>query len=179
MDLQTLALDLILLLFPVWFETNGGKPIGKALERVGLHLKDANLPNEIATGIGFGAVCFALVQIEGVLLGAVGLQDSVKVAAVLAGQSSFGILILVLLSPLAEEVFFRGFLQKRVGVVLSSLLFTALHYGYGSFAELVAALSISLAFGWFVRERKRNGIIPVVFAHVLLNAISVYAIFIH
>lgn len=175
----SLPLALAILCAPIWWEARGKTGIIKALQEVGLHLRDASPPKELLYGVALGLACYLLIQLEGLLLTQVHSQDSAKVAQVLSTQTPAALLVVILLSPLGEEVLFRGFLQKRIGVVFSSVVFTILHYGYGSIAELVSSFSISLIFGWFVRRRKWHGIAPVVVAHMLLNALAVYTVFIH
>jgi membrane protease YdiL (CAAX protease family) len=175
----SLPLALLILCAPIWYEAGKRVGVKKALDKVGLHFKDGKLASEVLVGLVMGIVCFALIQIEGLALTQVGLQDTAKVAQIISTQTPAALVVVVLLSPIGEEVLFRGFLQKRYGVVLTSVLFTILHYGYGSVAELAAAFTVSLAFGWFVRQRKQHGIIPTIIAHMLLNALAICAVFIH
>jgi len=81
-------------------------------------------------------------------------------------------LLLALASGLAEEMFFRGALQPRVGLWAASGLFALLHFlprrtlwPWTAFA-LLAGLVFGLLFQW-----TGNLIAPVV-AHVLVNAVN-------
>jgi membrane protease YdiL (CAAX protease family) len=79
-------------------------------------------------------------------------------------------LALALASGVAEEAFFRGALQPRVGLVAASLLFGAVHFVPRrellpwSLTALAAGLGLGLLF-----EATGNLVAPVV-AHVVLNA---------
>jgi membrane protease YdiL (CAAX protease family) len=93
-------------------------------------------------------------------------------AAVLGRLSVPDALLLALASGLAEEVFFRGALQPRVGWLAASLLFGCVHFvprreflPWTGFA-LAAGLIFAALF-----EVTGNLIAPVV-AHVLVNAVN-------
>ncbi len=74
-----------------------------------------------------------------------------------------------------EEIFFRGFLVNRVGVVPSSALFAALHVFYGSLAEVVGAFVLGLVLAY---SFKRNqNIFPLIGAHMLYNLFALWIIF--
>lgn len=81
-------------------------------------------------------------------------------------------LVLAVVSGVAEEAFFRGALQPRVGLVAASLLF-----GLGHFAPRRAllpwpafAVAAGLCFGWLF-EATGNLLAPVV-AHASVNALN-------
>lgn len=61
------------------------------------------------------------------------------------------LLLLPLVSGVTEEVFFRGFLQPRIGLVASSLLFGLAHIGYGTILQVVAPVLLGLFFGLLYR----------------------------
>ena len=79
---------------------------------------------------------------------------------------------LALASGLAEEAFFRGALQPRVGLVAASLLFGLAHFvprsGLGSWAP--AAVLAGFVLGGLY-EATGNLLAPVL-AHVLVNALN-------
>jgi len=80
--------------------------------------------------------------------------------------------LLAFASGLAEEMFFRGALQPRVGLVAASLLFGLLHFAPRR--ELapwtVFAVIVGGVFGWLF-EWTGNLVAPVV-AHTTINAIN-------
>ena len=71
---------------------------------------------------------------------------------------------------IGEELVMRGVLQPRYGIVLTSLLFTALHGQYGFSFVLVGLFALSLMLGWVAR---RYGTTHAILAHTLYNVISV------
>ena len=78
------------------------------------------------------------------------------------------------LGPVAEELFFRGFLQKRIGVFLTSIVFALLHTGYGSIAEVLGAFIASMVLGWWVK--KHDDVAPTIIAHAFYNMLSILSI---
>ncbi len=80
--------------------------------------------------------------------------------------------LLAFASGMAEEMFFRGALQPRVGLVLASLLFGCVHFvpnrvflPWTFFAVLVGAL-LGALFQW------TGNLVAPVAAHILVNAIN-------
>lgn len=69
-----------------------------------------------------------------------------------------------------EEIFFRGFLQPRVGIVLSSALFVLAHLSYDQPFMLVGIAALSLLFAGLVRWRRT--ILPAIVAHAAFDLIQ-------
>jgi len=73
-----------------------------------------------------------------------------------------------------EEAFFRGWLQKRVGLIVSTILFSLAHSGLGQPLLLIGVAIISLIIG-FTFYRTRN-LIPGIIAHGIFDAIQLFVI---
>lgn len=78
----------------------------------------------------------------------------------------FVAIVLALSSGIGEEIFFRGALQPRMGMVLTAILFTFLHAQYGFTWVLLGLFLIGMIFGWLA---KRYGTMAAVVAHVVYN----------
>jgi membrane protease YdiL (CAAX protease family) len=131
-------------------------------------------PFQIVESVKLCGFLFVVLLTEGLLLGTVGMLDSHRVVDVLVRQTPLTLLFAFTFAPLAEELFFRGYLQQKLGVVLTALVFGFLHAGFGSVFEVVAALSAGLIFGVFV---KRTGnLVPAILAHALYNAYAVLVV---
>ena len=61
--------------------------------------------------------------------------------------SVWGIVLLGVIPGVCEEVLFRGALQPRFGLVLTALLFTAIHTEYGLSIDVAAIFVIALGLG--------------------------------
>lgn len=77
---------------------------------------------------------------------------------------------LALTAGVVEEAFFRGFLQPRVGILLSTLFFALAHLSYGQPFLLVGVSLLSLLYG--VLTRLRQTIVPAIVAHAIFDAIQ-------
>jgi len=73
-----------------------------------------------------------------------------------------------------EEAFFRGWLQKRIGVIASTALFALAHSGLGQPFLLIGVSVISLVIG-FTFYRTRN-LIPGIIAHGIFDAVQLFVI---
>jgi len=71
----------------------------------------------------------------------------------------------------AEEVFFRGFLVKKIGVIPSSIIFGAAHFAYGSMVEVFGAFILGLILAKAFEENK--SLFPNIFAHFFYNFIFI------
>ena len=78
----------------------------------------------------------------------------------------FVAIVLALSSGIGEEILFRGAIQPRFGMVLTSILFTFLHAQYGFTWVLLGLFLIGMIFGWLA---KRYGTMAAVVAHVMYN----------
>ena len=79
-------------------------------------------------------------------------------------------LAIALSAGVVEEVFFRGFLQARIGVLASTLLFVIAHFSYGQPLLILGILLLSLAFSVLVVWRR--SVIAAVAAHTVFDAIQ-------
>jgi membrane protease YdiL (CAAX protease family) len=82
--------------------------------------------------------------------------------------------LIVLSAMTIEEAFFRGFLQKRVGLLASTALFAIAHSGFGQPFLLVGVSVISLVIG-FTFYRTKN-LIPGIIAHGVFDAVQLFVV---
>jgi hypothetical protein len=111
----------------------------------------------------FMAVAFAIEAVAGAVTPAT-QKEVTDVSTVLFSRfnNPAAIIFLGLLAGIVEEILFRGALVPRLGIVLTAVLFAALHTQYGvTFASLeVFVLGVGL--GWL---RVRSGTITCIIAH--------------
>lgn len=80
---------------------------------------------------------------------------------------------LVVLSAMTiEEAFFRGWLQKRFGLIVSTALFALAHAGFGQPFLLIGVGLISLVIG--VTFYRTKDLVPGVIAHGIFDAIQLF-----
>lgn len=83
-------------------------------------------------------------------------------------------LALSLSAGFVEEAFFRGFLQPRVGIAISTLLFAMAHASYEQPFMLLGVTLLSLIYGFLVRWRQN--IWPAIAAHALFDAVQLLVV---
>ncbi|MEK6843525.1 MAG: CPBP family intramembrane glutamic endopeptidase, partial [Candidatus Micrarchaeota archaeon] len=113
----------------------------------------------------------AITFVLATLLMLFGAYDLEKVALIIKTLPLPLLLIAVFVSPISEEIFFRGFLQKHFGLLASTAIFGFSHMFYGSISEILGALFLGAFLGLYVQ--KKQNLFPAIFAHVAYNALSV------
>lgn len=78
--------------------------------------------------------------------------------------------LLSLSAGVVEETFFRGFLQPRAGMVLSTVLFVMAHLSYEQAFLLIGVTLLSVLFAWLVRWRQN--LWAAMTAHTVFDAIQ-------
>lgn len=129
----------------------------------GLSLKNVgfiwgNIPVQLAiacTGIFLGIIEYLILFPEP-LIGTFNLQNLL-----------FASIILIISTGLAEEILFRGIIQKNAinvfgafyGLLYTALLFTALHIGWNSIYDLIFVFLVAIFYGYvFYKTRSLLGI---------------------
>lgn len=141
----------------------------QALERLGLI---APRPTEVAIGIGTGLLSVAVILALEIVAEAAGWgvdEDVQRLTEVLIGPllgSIPGILTLGLAAGIGEETLFRGALQPRFGLLVTSLLFALLHSQYGITLSTLAVFIVGIILG-LVRNRFNTS--TCVIAHAAYN----------
>lgn len=142
-----------------------------------------SIPREIGLGVvlGVGAWVAVLAGIMAFALAlyAAGLGDSLpkQPPALIPFIAALPIALKILISLSAgvvEEWFFRGFLQPRMGILLSTALFALAHFSYGQPFMLVGITLLSLIYGLLVKWRQN--IWPAIAAHTLFDAVQLLVV---
>lgn len=148
-----------------------------------LGLVAPNVPREIGFGVLLGIAAW-LVVLAGVMaiglgLYALGGDQAIPKAppAMVSWIAALPILVRMSISLSAgvvEEGFFRGFLQPRVGIPLSTALFVLAHFSYGQPFMLVGIALLSLIYALLVRWRQN--IWPAIAAHALFDGVQLLVV---
>lgn len=142
-----------------------------------------SIPREIGLGVvlGVGAwvAVLAGIMLFALALYAAGLGDSLpkQPPALIPFIAGLPIVLKILISLSAgvvEEWFFRGFLQPRMGILLSTALFALAHFSYGQPFMLVGITLLSLIYGLLVKWRQN--IWPAIAAHTLFDAVQLLVV---
>lgn len=123
----------------------------------------------LGVGVAVGAGIITLNRIASRYLDAFRRLEE-RLAERVGPMSEAGILVLALVSGLAEEIFFRGALQDLVGPYFGALIFAGLHIAPGMKTWTLCALVVGVVFGGMVEAG--FGLLSVSVAHALTNFLS-------
>src|SRR5712692_11212610 len=146
-----------------------------------LKLKSARPIADLSSGVLIGFAGWALMLVVVVILYFLlknGLEKTAgEVSPVIRWLTERPLTIrigIVVSAMVIEELFFRSFLQTRVGPVAATLLFTAAHGVYGQPLVLVGILVISVVLSsTFVLYRN---VLPCIMAHGTFDAIQMFVV---
>jgi len=178
--LLALALESsLLMLVAVWFANllsghsarrvlrlgPGASPIGRTLLFILMTLLAGLGASNLVVGIAGGQPVMAMKLIE-------------QVRAASGGWLAALVVAIVLVAPVCEEVFFRGFIQTRLrarwgsiaAIVVTSLMFGAFHLDP---RHAISTLGIGLVLGWSVELT--GSIRTAILAHMTNNLLAVVA----
>ncbi|MTI61910.1 MAG: CPBP family intramembrane metalloprotease [Firmicutes bacterium] len=102
------------------------------------------------------------------------------------------LLLYGLKTGLAEEIFFRGFIAKKLikkigflkGNIIQAVIFALPHFvmeGKASQVDIVVriinAFLLGYIFGYVMHKKSDGSIIPIIIAHIIINMVSSYILF--
>jgi membrane protease YdiL (CAAX protease family) len=85
-------------------------------------------------------------------------------------QSPLGAILIAVSAGVGEELFFRGALQPKFGIVLTSVCFALLHTNYGLSFVTLGVFGMGMVFGYL---RQRYGTVAAMITHGLVNLVAV------
>lgn len=172
------AMHAILVVFLVgWWAASGTPEL-----REFLNIRHERPAEVVAIGVsvGVGGWIFTLVMamLVALLLQATGVIDQPPDPPAMIGWMAalawWKKALIVLSAMTVEEFFFRSFLQKRVGLIASTILFALAHFTYGNPLLLIGVTVISLVIA--VTFYRTKNVIPGIIAHGVFDAIQLFVI---
>jgi membrane protease YdiL (CAAX protease family) len=132
----------------------------------------------VSVGVGGWILTLLTAGLIALILQATGILDKApqppEMIGFMAGLAWWKKMLIVLSAMTVEEAFFRSFLQKRIGLIASTILFALAHFTYGNPLLLIGVTVISLIIG--VTFYRTKNVIPGVIAHGLFDAIQLFVI---
>lgn len=170
---MSLMVPLFLAALALAYVMRDGSTILEALSKLGI--KSSGLELDVIYGLGgFFAALLMSIAI-GTLFSIAGADDSTLVQGKIYAMPLLVLAWAVFVSPIGEEIFFRGLLLQKIGAIASSALFALMHVFYGSYVEIAGAFCIAVVFCYLARQRR--GLVAPIIAHSLFNAFSIFAAF--
>lgn len=147
-----------------------------------MNLQTDDLSRQIGLGIAVGVGGWVVTMSIALLIGGALMlsgygpdrMDPSPMIPWMAGMAWWKKAVIVFAAMTAEEFFFRGWLQKRVGLVLSTIIFALAHAGYGQPMMLIGVTVISLVIGFTFWHSKR--LIPCIIAHGVFDTIQLFVV---
>lgn len=171
-------LHVILVVFLLgWWALSGRPPLREFLNI--RHEKPAEVV-AIGLAVGVGGWIFTIIMalLVALLLKSVGVLDEPPQPPPMIGWMAvlpiWKKALIILSAMTIEEAFFRSFLQKRIGLLASTILFALAHFTYGNPLLLIGVTVISLVIGAAFYRTKN--VIPGVLAHGVFDAVQLFVI---
>jgi membrane protease YdiL (CAAX protease family) len=172
------SMHAILVVFLVgWWLLSGRPPLREFLQI--RHERPAEVVAiGLSVGVGGWIVTILMAMLIGLLLQATGALDKPPEPPAMIGWMANLALwkkVMIVLSAMTiEELFFRSFLQKRVGLIASTLLFALAHFTYGNPLLLIGVTVISLVIA--ITFHRTKNVVPGILAHGVFDAIQLFVI---
>jgi len=172
------AMHAILVVFLAgWWLITGGPAL-----REFLNIRHERPAEVVAIGfaVGVGGWVFTIVaaMVVAMILQASGmLSGPAEPPAMIGWMANLPIwkkALIILSAMTVEEFFFRSFLQKRIGLVASTILFALAHFTYGNPMMLIGVTMISLVIA--VTFYRTRNVVPGIIAHGVFDAIQLFVI---
>lgn len=159
-----------------WWRLRGDTSLRNFL-RVG-SLRAADLRLGLAAGARGWLVAIAVSAAASTLAAAIGaIGDQASVPPLMLWLVALTLpqkLLVIAAAMTCEEAFFRAFLQPRIGLLASSLLFALAHASYGLPVMMVSLFALSVLIGRTFRDTGR--LLPCVVAHGLFDAVQLLVV---
>jgi membrane protease YdiL (CAAX protease family) len=172
------ALHAILVIFLVGWWAASGRPSLTEFLNIRYERPAEVAAIGISVGVGGWIATLAIAMLIALALSGVGVIEEAPEPPAMIGWMAalpFWKKALIILSAMTvEEAFFRSFLQKRIGLVASTILFSLAHFTYGNPLMLIGVTIISIIIG-ITFWRTRN-VVPGVIAHGVFDAIQLFVI---
>jgi membrane protease YdiL (CAAX protease family) len=132
----------------------------------------------VSVGVGGWIFTLGMAMLVALLLQATGVLDRPPDPPAMIGWMAalawWKKALIVLSAMTVEEFFFRSFLQKRIGLIASTILFALAHFTYGNPLLLIGVTVISLVIG--VTFYRTKNVLPGIIAHGVFDAIQLFVI---
>lgn len=170
-----LLVNAIVLILPVLLYVG---QVGRAgargsLAAIGLHREGLLRALVIGTAAAVGAVLLIALFSAAVQLYEVDVPENDLALEIARSVTVLGAFGIATAASLSEEVFFRGFLQPRLGLLGQAVLFALAHLSYVNVLQVVVTFALGLLFG-ILYQRTRSLWAPIA-AHFTFNLLMLLA----
>jgi len=169
--ISSLILYSLMLLAVVLSVERGRKSLLEKLE-----IKKTNLGKELKTAVVFLGILIAVsILIQMVMVSLNFGEDLGQVTEVLKGADLGSLLVILTVASFVEEIFFRGYLQRKTNLLFASFIFAYFHIIYGSVSEIIGAFFLGIVLGKEY-EKTKNLFAPIM-SHFFYNLLTIVLMF--
>jgi hypothetical protein len=164
----------LIMLFLVVFSIGKVKK-GQLFEKLGF--TKISFKREIAFAIGFLVLMLAVSMCVEMVFYGLGMGPDVnKVSESIKGIDVGETVVILTMAAFVEEIFFRGYLQRKTGLIITAFIFAYFHIIYGSFSEVVGTFALGIVLG--LEYKKTKNLFAPVLSHQLYNLTVILFMFI-
>jgi membrane protease YdiL (CAAX protease family) len=132
----------------------------------------------VSVGVGGWIITIVLALLVALILRGVGvIEQNPEPPAMIGWMANLALwkkALIVFSAMTVEEFFFRSFLQKRIGLIASTVLFSLAHFTYGNPLLLVGVTIVSLVIS--ITFWRTKNVVPGIIAHGVFDAIQLFVI---
>ncbi len=141
-----------------------------------LGIKETDVRKGLVTAFLYLGLLIVVSTLIGIVMQHLGFQqDLEQVTDVLKRAGFADLLIILTVASFVEEVFFRGYLQRKTNILFASFVFAYFHIIYGSLSEIVGAFFLGLVLGKEYDQTK-NLFAPIL-SHFFYNLVMITLLF--
>lgn len=173
LQLTSIMLYLIMLVVVI-YSIGKYKNMNDLLKKMGF--RETNLKKDVLVGIFYvGLLIITAMAVSSIFLIFGQQQDVSKVSNILQQVDISEILIVLGIGSFVEEIFFRGYLQRKTNILFASFIFGYFHIIYGSWSEVVGAFFLGIVLG--VCFKRTKNLFVSTFAHFAYNIFTIAFLF--
>lgn len=168
---------ILLVFLAIWWSLTGRPALGTFFSIRRESAGDDTMAG-LALGVGGWFITISIAIVVGLVLQAMGqIGDDVTPPAAVPWMAALPVwkkCLIIFSAMTVEELFFRAWLQKRIGLVLSTILFVIAHAGFGQPLMFIGIGVISLVIG--ITFHRTKSLVPCIVAHGVFDAIQLFII---
>jgi len=176
LTIQLTLIIILLIFFPIiWYVLVNKLTLKEIFNRLKLRLEGIDVA--FLWGIASAAIMFAIVFLIGVIL--VIMEYNIEELSNIPDLQQYfsipSLFLLIAIQPIAEEIFFRGFLLEKIdslagkpmAILTTAVLFGLAHMSYGKIYPVIMPMMMGLILGFVVIKTKN--LYSAIIAHVIFN----------
>jgi len=173
---QLASIIVLLIFFPIiWYVLVNKLTLKEIFDRLRLRLEGIDVA--FLWGIVSAVVMFGIVFLIGVIL--VVMEYNVEELSNIPDLQQYfsipSLFLLIAIQPIAEEIFFRGFLLEKIesqagkpmAILTTAVLFGLAHMSYGKIYPVIMPMIMGLILGFVVIKTKN--LYSAIIAHIIFN----------